>query len=102
MGWSRIVVFPDVWLGLVRKNVGLIVDIVGFLDQLVIDVSERDGFGTGVVVVVVAVPAVAIVRLGLQVIDVQIAVDPAVGHVSMLARRGRNDVVVHMGVNLRI
>ena len=103
MRWSRIVVFPDGLLRLISRDVGLIiqsvelsVQIFGLSVETVMDLSDWDGLGTGFVVV--AEPAVAVVRLGLQVIEVQIAVDSAIGHTLMLARRR----TAHMGVHTEV
>jgi hypothetical protein len=83
---------------LIIQNVGLIVQVfrlVALVFKTLADVSHRNGLGTGVLVM--AVPAVAIIRLSLQVVEVQVAVDPAVGHVSMLARQRCRHMGVHAG-----
>lgn len=92
MRWSRIVVFPDGWLrlivrdyGLLVQVVGLIFDMIGLIFETIMDVSHWNRLGTRIPVV--PVPAVAVIRFGLQVIEVQIAVDSALGHASMLARQ---------------
>ena len=85
MRWSRIVVFPDGWLRLIVRDFGLAVQIVVLIFETIMDVSHWDWLGAGIAVM--PVPAVTIVRFGLQVIEVQPAMDSALGHVSMLARQ---------------